>query len=257
MIGFQSGRSRNRHWYCALACLLLMTAGLSAGATASPPPGSPPFCEQSCNSMTSDCGQACVTACHPVTDPGTGEEKTVCETSTCGTFKEGGECRSCDKICGGPRAVLTCNQLCDLPNSFLSRCPQCAASSPPPEPPPPPETPQPGPRPPEPCPSGAPRLPDGNCPPEPLPQVSGKIALLRVNEVGSPANDLGGEVVVKLDTKPEVVFLLELRPNRNLPQHRTAFKSLLAAYKRNLPVVIAYQENSTVTGVIMRVELSK
>jgi hypothetical protein len=87
--------------------------------------------------------------------------------------------------------------------------------------------------------------------------VSGKIALLRVNEVGAPANDLGGEVVVKLDTKPDVAFLLELRPNSNLPQHRAAFKSLLAAYTRKIPVLISYQENGTVTGIIKRVDLGR
>lgn len=256
MIGLQSGRSRNRLWYCALACLLLLTAAYAAEATTPPPPGTPPLCAQSCSSMTSDCGQACTTSCHIETDQGTGAEKTVCATSTCGTFKEGGECRSCDKVCGGPKAALTCGQLCDLPNSFTDRCPKCAAPSTEPPPPPPPP-PGPGPRPPEPCPSGAPRLPDGNCPPEPLPQVSGKIALLRVNEVGSPANDLGGEVVVKLDTKPEVAFLLELRPNPNLPQHRAAFKTLLAAYARKLPVLISYQESGTVTGFIRRVDLGR
>jgi hypothetical protein len=87
--------------------------------------------------------------------------------------------------------------------------------------------------------------------------VSGNIALLRVNEVGAPANDLGGEVVVKLDTKPDVAFLLELRPNSNLSQHRAAFKSLLAAYTRKIPVLISYQENGTVTGIIKRVDLGR
>jgi len=94
-----------------------------------------------------------------------------------------------------------------------------------------------------------------------LVNLTGRIILLRVNEVGdrfgTPSDDISAEVIVQLDSRPDLAFGLQLRRDTNLLERRAAFNSLKTAFKQDMTIAIDYRRTSLHTGAIVRVFLIK
>jgi hypothetical protein len=94
-----------------------------------------------------------------------------------------------------------------------------------------------------------------------LVNLTGRIILLRVNEVGDrfgpPSDDISAEVIVQLDSRPDLAFGLQLRRDTNLLERRAAFNSLKTAFKQDMSIAIDYRRTSLHTGAIVRVFLIK
>jgi photosystem II stability/assembly factor-like uncharacterized protein len=94
-----------------------------------------------------------------------------------------------------------------------------------------------------------------------LVNLTGRIILLRVNEVGdrfgTPSDDISAEVIVQLDSRPDLAFGLQLRRDTNLLERRAAFNSLKTAFKQDMSIAIDYRRTSLHTGAIVRVFLIK
>ena len=90
--------------------------------------------------------------------------------------------------------------------------------------------------------------------------TTGKINFLRVSEqgniYGAPGDQLDTEVVVKLDSAPDLAFGFELRPSdQNLPSNLSMLSILRDAYIHQLTVGLAYDiESGKKQGHLCRVE---
>ena len=89
---------------------------------------------------------------------------------------------------------------------------------------------------------------------------AGKVSFLRVNEIGyeyGPAGDvLKTEVVVRLDSAPDMAFGFELRAgDQNLPARLAMLAILRDAYIHQLSVLLAYDiKLGKKQGHLMRIE---
>jgi C1A family cysteine protease len=88
-------------------------------------------------------------------------------------------------------------------------------------------------------------------------QISGKIAFLRVHDVGTgfgpPKDFIDGEVIVKLDSKPDKAFGFQLRTDDNEPERRGMLNVLRDCFNKGAHVTIDYTVTGMTTGRIIRI----
>jgi hypothetical protein len=95
-----------------------------------------------------------------------------------------------------------------------------------------------------------------------LEESSGKVALLRVHDVGTlygPANDqIDVEVIVWLDTKPGMAFGFQLRDDANRAARQGMLELLRDAMNHGYTVTIDYNiDPNKKNGVIIRTWITK
>jgi hypothetical protein len=95
-----------------------------------------------------------------------------------------------------------------------------------------------------------------------LRHASGKLTLLRVHDVGmkyGPPNDqIDVEVVIKLNSQPDLAFGFQLRTDQNQPVRQGMVDLLRDAFNHNWTVTIDYEiDPDKKNGVIRRVWLTK
>ena len=93
-------------------------------------------------------------------------------------------------------------------------------------------------------------------------QSSGKLKMLRINQVGSkygPGTDqIDAEVIIQLDSKPGMAFGFKLRNNWTRPVRQGMLDLLRDAYANDLTVTIDYDiAAGKKNGIIVRVVLKK
>ena len=92
-------------------------------------------------------------------------------------------------------------------------------------------------------------------------QASGELTLLRVHDrggYGPPADRLDVEVIIKLDSKPDMAFGFQLRDDRLGPAHQGMFDLLRDAFSNGWTVTIDFDlAPKKKAGVIRRVWLTK
>jgi len=93
-------------------------------------------------------------------------------------------------------------------------------------------------------------------------QTSGKLTMLRVNNVGTkygPSSDsINVEVVIQLNTKRGMAFGFQLRNDTNRPAREGMLNLLRDAFNHNWTVNIDYQITpGKKNGVILRIWLTK
>ena len=93
-------------------------------------------------------------------------------------------------------------------------------------------------------------------------QSSGKLALLRVHDVGTgygpPGDQLDVEVIIKLDSQPGKSFGFQLRNDNNRPARQGMLDILRDAFNHNWTVTINYHiDAGKNNGVIIRTWLTK
>jgi len=87
-------------------------------------------------------------------------------------------------------------------------------------------------------------------------QARGKLTMLRVHDLGTkfgPSRDqIDVEVVIKLDSQPDMAFGFQLRNDRNFPAHKQILDLLRQAFNNNLYVFIYYKiKQDRKNGVII------
>lgn len=93
--------------------------------------------------------------------------------------------------------------------------------------------------------------------------ITGKIKFLRVNDLGHvygpPGDEIHTEVVVSLDSAPDIALGFEIRANDpNLPSRLAMLSTLRDAYIHKLTVGIGYEiEPGKMNGFLRRVNLSQ
>jgi hypothetical protein len=89
--------------------------------------------------------------------------------------------------------------------------------------------------------------------------ASGKITMLRVNDVGTkygPDSDqLDAEVIIKLDSKGDEAFGFQLRTGNKMKEQSAMLGLLQEAFKKDKPVSIDYSRSGCRTAEIIRVML--
>jgi hypothetical protein len=98
--------------------------------------------------------------------------------------------------------------------------------------------------------------------PQDLRNATGKITLLRVHDVGTgygpPSDFIDVEVVVRLNTSPDLAFGFQLRDDANRPARQGMVDLLRDAFNQNWTVSIDYEiDPEQSNGVIRRVWLTK
>lgn len=95
-----------------------------------------------------------------------------------------------------------------------------------------------------------------------LESAAGKVALLRVHDVGGgygPDNDhIDVEVILKLDSHPDMAYGFQLRDDKNRPAREGMLALLRDAMANNWTVSINYSINAgKKNGIITRVWVTK
>jgi hypothetical protein len=94
-----------------------------------------------------------------------------------------------------------------------------------------------------------------------LKNVAGKITLLRVHDLGTgygpPADFLDSEVIVRLDTAPDIALGFQLRNGAFLPERKQMLSVLQQALKNAKKIAICYVEKGPKTGDILRVQMEQ
>jgi len=95
----------------------------------------------------------------------------------------------------------------------------------------------------------------------PVGTVVGRITMLRAHELGTgfgpPEAFLDTEVILRLDSSPDVVYGLQLRRDTTLPAHRGMFALLRHAFSGDLPVRIEFVRAGAADLRIIRVQLEE
>jgi hypothetical protein len=87
--------------------------------------------------------------------------------------------------------------------------------------------------------------------------AEGRLSFLRVHEIeskfGPPEDQLDVEVVVRLDTREDMAFGFQLRPDSNEAIRKGMLDTLRTAFRRDRRVRLEYSQTGPTTGVIIRV----
>jgi hypothetical protein len=87
--------------------------------------------------------------------------------------------------------------------------------------------------------------------------AEGRLSFLRVHEAGTkfgpPGDELDVEVVARLDTRADMAFGFQLRPDSSEATRKGMLDTLRTAFKRDKRVRLDYSQTGPTTGVIIRV----
>jgi hypothetical protein len=103
----------------------------------------------------------------------------------------------------------------------------------------------------------APLAPDWDYPPNSVQSATGRIAVLRIHELGTgfgpPSDSIDAELIVQLDSEPGKAFGVQLRNNGDLPVAEGFLTLLQQAFKTDRIIRIEFVRSGCRTGHILRV----